>query len=94
MSSGEILGLVAGALITCSFVPQIIRIYQLKSAREISLVFNTLFLVGTLLWLAYGFYYGHFPIILWNSIATVLALVLLYAKMAYGKGNKQEKTVK
>jgi MtN3 and saliva related transmembrane protein len=94
MSSGEILGLVAGALITCSFVPQIIRVYQLKSAREISLVFNTLFLVGTALWLAYGFYYGHMPIILWNSIALVLGLVLLYAKILYGKARKQEEAAK
>lgn len=94
MSSGEILGLVAGALITCSFIPQVIRIYRLKSAREISLIFNLLFLVGTLLWLAYGFYFQHFPIILWNSIATFLTLVLLYAKIIYGRGNKPASAIK
>jgi MtN3 and saliva related transmembrane protein len=87
MFSGELMGLVAGALITCSFIPQIIRVYKLKSTHEISLIFNILFLAGTLLWLVYGFYFGHFPIILWNSIATVLTLILLFAKYKYGRGN-------
>ena len=30
----ESLGLVAGALVTCSMIPQLIRVYKLRSARE------------------------------------------------------------
>jgi MtN3 and saliva related transmembrane protein len=93
MSSGEVMGLVAGALITCSFIPQIIRVYRLKSTREISLLFNLLFLVGTLIWLVYGFYYGHISIIFWNSIATILTLILLYAKFKYGRESGLAKEV-
>jgi len=35
-------------------VPQILRVWKLKSAQEISLAFSLLFLIGTMLWLAYG----------------------------------------
>jgi len=57
----ESLGLVAGALVTCSLIPQLIRVFKLKSAREISMLFTTLLLLGLFLWLAYGILLGLAP---------------------------------
>ena len=85
MSLVEVLGLVAGAVTTSSLVPQVIRVFKLRSAREISVLFNSFFLVGILMWLGYGIFTGLLPIILWNSITLVLAAILLYAKVLYGK---------
>jgi uncharacterized protein with PQ loop repeat len=51
VSEAEAIGLVAGLLIATGFVPQIIRIWRLRDAQEISLMFNLLNLVGTVLWL-------------------------------------------
>lgn len=85
MSPIEVLGLVAGAVSTSSLVPQVIRVFKLKSAREISVLFNSLFLVGLLMWLGYGVLQALLPIILWNAIGVVLACILLYAKVRYGK---------
>jgi MtN3 and saliva related transmembrane protein len=84
---GEILGLVAGAITTGSFVPQVIRVYKLKSAREISLFFTILFLVGDMLWLSYGIFLQSFPIILWNCLGGLFAIILLIGKLRYGKGS-------
>ena len=81
----ESLGLVAGALVTCSMIPQLIRVFQLKSARELSLLFTTLLLSGITCWLAYGIYLSLLPVILWNAIGAVLAALLLYAKLKYGR---------
>ena len=86
MQFGEVLGLIAGAITTGSFVPQVIRVYKLKSAREISLLFTLLFLSGGLLWLSYGVYLRSFPIMFWNIIASLLSLALLVGKLRYGKG--------
>jgi MtN3 and saliva related transmembrane protein len=85
LSFGEILGLVAGAITTGSFFPQVIRVYRLRSAREISLFFTILFLVGDLTWMGYGIYLQELPIILWNILGSLLAAALLLAKMRYGK---------
>jgi len=82
---GEWLGFVGGALVTCSLVPQIIRVFKLRSAYEISLLFTTLLLLGIIIWLAYGISLGLAPVILWNAIGAVLVAVLLYAKLKYGK---------
>lgn len=85
MLLGDWLGLVAGALVTCSLVPQLIRVFKLRSAREISLLFNTLLLLGIITWLVYGIYLKLIPVILWNAIGAALVAVLLYAKLKYGR---------
>ena len=58
MSSAEYLGIVAGVFTTFAVVPQIIRVYKLKSAREISLIFTTSMLLGIVIWLVYGIVLG------------------------------------
>jgi len=80
----EYLGLIAGLLVTCSLIPQIIRVFRLRSAREISAVFTVLLLLGLVLWLVYGIILTLAPVIIWNAIGAVLAILLLYAKMKYG----------
>jgi len=82
---GEWLGFVGGALVTCSLIPQLIRIFKLRSAREISLLFNILLLLGLISWLAYGISFSLPPVIIWNAIGTALVSVLLYAKLKYGR---------
>jgi len=81
----ESLGLVAGALVTCSMIPQLIRVYKLRSAREISILFTTLLLIGMICWLAYGVYLELIPVILWNAIGAILVSLLIYLKLKYGK---------
>jgi len=81
----EYIGLIAGFLITCSFVPQIMRVLKLKSAREISILFTSLTLVGMVLWLTYGILHGLIPIMVWNVIGLVLIIILLAAKLKYGR---------
>ncbi len=81
----DYLGLIAGALATFAMVPQIIRVFKLKSAREISILFNTMLLAGIICWLVYGILMGLTPIIFWNTIGATLVALLLYAKIKYGK---------
>ena len=85
MLSAELLGFVGGALVTCSLIPQLIRVFQLKSAHEISMLFNVLLLIGLIIWLAYGISFSLAPVILWNAIGTILVAILLYAKLKYGR---------
>ena len=84
MAWEEVLGLVAGAAITAGFFPQVWRLFRLKSAKEISLPFTILLLVGMSCWLAYGATLGLLSVIMWNAITLVLALGMLYAKTKYG----------
>jgi len=85
LSFGNILGLIAGAITTGSLVPQVIRVFRLKAAHEISLFFTLMFIVGDATWLAYGVIFKLPPVIFWNILAILLAGLLLYGKIKYGK---------
>ena len=81
----DYVGYLGGLLVTFALVPQIMRVYKLKSAREISIIFNTSMLLGLILWLVYGIKLGLVPIIIWNIIGSILASLLLLAKLKYGR---------
>lgn len=85
MNGIDLLGLAAGALTTLGIVPQIVRVFRLKSAREISLAFSLLMSVGIALWLLYGVLQRVLPLIYWNSISLGLLALLVYGKLKYGR---------
>jgi len=85
LSSQEFLGFVAGILVNVALVPQVVRVFRLKSAVEISLPFTILLLVGMFCWLGYGILYQLFPIIIWNAVGAGLVAILLSAKLKYGR---------
>ncbi len=81
----ESLGFIGGGLVTCSLVPQVYRVFKLRSAHEISLLFTILLLLGVIFWLAYGLSFKLAPVILWNATSLVFVAGLLYAKLKYGR---------
>lgn len=81
----EVLGFVAGLLISLALIPQVWRLYRLKSAREISLPFNLLFLAGGVCWLSYGISQRSPSLIISNAVNTSLVLAMLYAKCKWGR---------
>ena len=85
MLFSEILGLLGGALVTLGYIPQLVRILKLKSAREISLPFTLSLLLGSVCWFTYGVLLSLMPIILWNSAGIVFLCMILYGKLKYGR---------
>jgi MtN3 and saliva related transmembrane protein len=80
----EAIGLGAGFLVSFGLVPQILRVWRMRDAQEISLPFNLLSLAGTALWLTYGLLLGLLSVILWNGVNCVLYVILLSVKLRYG----------
>jgi MtN3 and saliva related transmembrane protein len=81
----ELLGFIGGALTTVGFVPQVWRLFRLRSAHEISLPFTIFFIAGISFWLSYGILWGRSSIIIWNGVTFGLGCAMLYAKLKYGK---------
>jgi MtN3 and saliva related transmembrane protein len=84
------IGFVAAFCTTVAFVPQLVRVLKLRSAREISLGTFLLFSVGVFLWLLYGIYSGSKPVIASNAATLGLSLSILYLKMRYGRPPAKE----
>jgi MtN3 and saliva related transmembrane protein len=78
-----ILGLLAGALTTIAFVPQVIKTWKTKSAEDLSLGMYSIFCTGVVLWLIYGLIKWDIPIIVANIVTFSLAMTILYFKLVY-----------
>jgi MtN3 and saliva related transmembrane protein len=83
MEPVQILGLLAGSLTTIAFVPQVIKTYQSRSAKDLSLGMFTIFCSGTALWLSYGLVIGDLPVIVANAMTLALSAVLIFFKFRF-----------
>lgn len=86
----DFIGYVAATCTTLSFLPQLIRVLRLRSAREISLGMFLIFSVGTALWLTYGVLVHSKPVIAANAVTFVLAMSILIFKLRFDRDALKE----
>jgi MtN3 and saliva related transmembrane protein len=84
MDLTNVIGLAAGGLTTLAFVPQAVKIWKSRSAKDVSLPTFLGFTIGVGLWLVYGILKQEPPIILWNAATLVLAGAILTMKLKFG----------
>jgi MtN3 and saliva related transmembrane protein len=92
MSLTEIIGYTAGILTAITFLPQVIKTWRDKKAKEISLTMFLIAFVNEILWLFYGVMLinpdgtqGNWVIILTNSLMLLMSGAMIYLKFKYGK---------
>lgn len=88
MDTVTVLGFLAGTLTTIAFVPQVLKIWQSKSANDISWAMIIIFNIGVALWLVYGIILNALPLILANLITLILSLMMLVLKWRYRPTSK------
>lgn len=77
----EALGLVAACLTTSSFLPQAIRIWRTRSARDVSLTMYVMMAAGNSLWLTYGVLMGSISMIFANATCLLMVVSVLGLKV-------------
>lgn len=83
MEIHTIIGLAAGFCTTIAFLPQALKTWKTKSAKDLSLGMYAIFCTGIILWLTYGIMIDDLPIILTNIASMCLALSILYFKLSF-----------
>lgn len=83
MKSIQWLGILAGILTTVSFLPQVMKTWKSRSAKDLSLGIFLIFSLGIALWLVYGILINDLPVILANMVTLVLSLTLLFFKFRF-----------
>ena len=78
-----IIGILAGTFTTISFLPQVIKAYQSKHTKDLSMIMFVVFSIGLVLWIVYGIILKALPVILANSVTLLLCLYLIYLKLKY-----------
>lgn len=84
MDGSETLGLMAGALTTAAFVPQVVKTWRTRSAGDFSLPMLLMFVAGIALWLAYGLMANARPVVYANTITLALSSFILVVKLRRG----------
>ena len=83
MSGVDILGYAAGAITSLTFLPQVIKTWREKSAKDISLLMFLIAAINDVMWIAYGALLNNWVIILTNAIVLAMSLTMIYLKFRY-----------
>ncbi len=83
MTSIQVLGYVAGTISTLVFLPQVIKTWKTKSAKDISIFMFLFATLSVILWLVYGVLIKNGAIIYTNSVILVLSSIMLYFKIRF-----------
>jgi MtN3 and saliva related transmembrane protein len=83
MNFTDILGYAAGAVTTFTFLPQVIKTWKEKSAKNISLLMFVIAVTNEIMWIVYGILLNNWVIILTNSVLMVMALTMIYFKLTF-----------
>jgi MtN3 and saliva related transmembrane protein len=77
------IGYIAATCTTVAFLPQLIRVVRLRTARDISLGMFSIFSIGTALWLTYGLLSHSKPVAAANAVTFVLSISILVLKLRF-----------
>jgi len=88
MDATTALGLTAAALTTCSFVPQLTKVWRTKSAEDLSYGMFAVYSLGLFLWLVYGLLRRDAPLIASNGVTLMLSVAILTLKLRYARGRE------
>jgi MtN3 and saliva related transmembrane protein len=83
MKGVDIIGYSAGAITSLTFLPQVIKTWKVKSAKEISLLMFVIAAVNEILWVVYGILLNNLVITLTNIIVLSMALTMIYFKLRF-----------
>lgn len=87
----KIIGMLGSFVISSALVPQMYKVYRTKSAKDISVTFQTLYIVGLGMILLYGFGESLWPIYIPACIEMLAALGLFFMKLYYdGRASKAQ----
>lgn len=83
MAIVDIIGFLAGILISVSIVPQIVKSLKTKKVKDISLLMLLILIAGEFLWIIYGIAISSYPIIAMDGFAFIATIIMLYIKIRY-----------
>lgn len=79
----DIIGMIAGILIVFSYIPQLVTIIMLKSARDVSITMYVICLIAQVFWCVYGFLKMDIQVIWTNIICGFITILIISASVYY-----------
>ncbi len=83
MTAAEILGFAAGAVTAFTFLPQVLKTWKEKSAKDVSLNMFLIAFINEIMWLVYGVMIHNWVIIVTNIVMLLMSSIMIALKMKY-----------
>jgi MtN3 and saliva related transmembrane protein len=83
MAFVDILGYSAGFVTTLTFLPQVIKTWKEKSAKDISLLMFLIAVINEVMWIGYGVLKNDLVIIITNAVVLVMSCIMISLKLKY-----------
>ena len=80
-----LIGIMATVFAVSSSIPQIIKSIKSKKTDDVSIWLVIVLIIGLGLWVVYGIGINDFVILIANSIAVAINIILLILKIKYSK---------
>lgn len=81
----ELLGYLGGFLIAIALAPQLIKTWKTKSAKDLSLLWTTISLIGLILYGVYAGLNSIYPLLTFATIESIMIIVLIILKIKYDR---------
>ncbi len=79
----EIVGHTGALLSSLTFMPQVYKTWQTKSAGDLSMNMMLIVFFSTIVWLVYAIELMLWPVIVANTVICVLSVLLMYFKLTF-----------
>jgi len=86
----KVIGYIAGALTTISFVPQLLLTLRTQNTASLSLGMYAAFTLGVALWLGYGILMRDYALIVANALTLAMATSILAIKIVSRLSGKEK----
>ena len=84
----SLLATIFGAVSGIANLPQAIKIFRRKSAKDISILTYSFLLTGAFIWILYGIELRNFPILLTNILGFINIGLVVIGWFFYGRNKK------
>jgi MtN3 and saliva related transmembrane protein len=79
----EIIGFVAGSVVSLAFIPQIVQMLRSKNTKAVSFSTYLMYGLGSGIWVFYGIRIKSLSLIVFNCMTFIISILVLYFKRKY-----------
>lgn len=83
MTGVDILGYAACAVTAMTFLPQVVKTWKEKSAKNVSLMMFIIAFINEIMWIAYGAMRNDMVIVITNVIMITMCSIMIGLKLKY-----------
>mgnify|MGYP001323607731 FL=1 len=89
----DIIGYIAGILCAVQNIPQIYKLYQTKSGKDISKVFLYIGIISGILWIIFSIHEKNLPVLLFGICEVILLSIVLMMTYKYSQNENDNNII-